>query len=215
MKTLKVKGTGKASFKVDLIVFKIKIKNIDLDYNKSIERNSYLTEDLKNKIKEGGFNPDDIKTRSWDINTEYSSEKVKEGYTTKEVSVFKGYESYHSLVFELDFSKENLFNVISSISKCENPPEFNIDFSIKDKSNANDEVLINAINDSKRKAEIIASASGLDLGDIVNIDYHWTDVTFESPTYFSKMELNLFSAPDISPEDIILKDSVSIVWEIK
>ena len=78
-------------------------------------------------------------------------------------------------------------------------------------------MLQNAVANARLKAEIIADAAGLQLGEIISIDYSWDDILFQSPTQFGlrseKMGVSSM-ALDIQPEDINISDSVTIHWQI-
>ena len=43
----------------------------------------------------------------------------------------------------------------------------------KDPSAVNEALLTSAAANAKRKAEVLCAASGVSLGDLVNIDYNW------------------------------------------
>lgn len=77
--------------------------------------------------------------------------------------------------------------------------------------------------DSKAKAEILAMAVGLRLGEIVLIDYSWGEIELVNSTYGKLLDsMKLSEAEDdyedpmqLEPEDITASDTVTIVWEIK
>jgi hypothetical protein len=73
------------------------------------------------------------------------------------------------------------------------------------------------VADARMKAEIIANAASLQLGDIISMDYSWDDVHVHSPTRFALMaeKMDYASAEiDIQPDDIKVSDAVTIVWQI-
>lgn len=71
----------------------------------------------------------------------------------------------------------------------------------------------------EKKAEILCEASGYKLGDLIKIDYDWSEITIFSNTKFSMLrEQSLMMASksiDMNPEDIDLEDTATFVWEIK
>jgi uncharacterized protein YggE len=81
-----------------------------------------------------------------------------------------------------------------------------------------EELLIRATENARRKAEVLARASNVTLGDLISIDYNWGDLYLYSNTSYM-MENNCLafktSAPDIEPDDIEVSDTVTFVWEIK
>ena len=71
------------------------------------------------------------------------------------------------------------------------------------------------------KAEILCRASGVELGQLISIDYNWGELNIISRTSY-EMEDCLMSpasmgkccAPEIEPDDIDVSDSAAFVWEI-
>ena len=77
--------------------------------------------------------------------------------------------------------------------------------------------------DSKAKAQILAAAAGVQLGDIINIDYSWGEIDLFSKPFnrLADLEDEYYDAEeapdynlDIEPDDIKAEDTVTIVWEI-
>lgn len=107
--------------------------------------------------------------------------------------------------------------ILTEIAKTDTNPQIDIQFSVKDKDAVSEDLLINATENAKSKAEILARASNVILGDLMNIDYDWAEISFYSPTRY-RMEDKVVSepyAPDIEPDDISVSDTVSFIWEIK
>ena len=52
-------------------------------------------------------------------------------------------------------------------------PEFSIEYTIKNPEKSKNELLANAVKDSMGKANVLADAAGVVLGDIVTIDFSW------------------------------------------
>ena len=79
-----------------------------------------------------------------------------------------------------------------------------------------------AIKDAKKKAEILTSASGVELCEILDIDYSWINVTFESEDmkFCKPMALEDCCASaaydvDFEPDDISTSDSARITFRIE
>ena len=92
--------------------------------------------------------------------------------------------------------------------------------TVKDTEKAKDGLLKAAIRDSRHKAEILAEAAGTALGDIITIDYSWGVIDFvtrpmnrlaePARAYGAVMEDSY--EMDIEPEDIVVEDTVTVVW---
>jgi len=109
---------------------------------------------------------------------------------------------------------------LGAIAACEANPRFSIRFSIKDASAISAELLENAIENAKWKADILAKSAGVNLGEILRIDYSWSEHHFYSNTDMKVAEDMLYlseAAPmavDIEPDDINVSDTATVVWAI-
>ena len=125
------------------------------------------------------------------------------------------------------FDKDNalLGKVLYGLSKCKSKPEVNISYTVKDANAIKNTLLKNAILDSKEKAEVLAEASGVTLGEIMKIDYSWGEINLSSSIHGSFLDVMKLSDDedyedeasdmDIEPEDFHISDTVTIIWEIK
>ena len=214
-RTITIKGTGKVSVKPDLIIITMQLESHDYDYEKTMKLAAESVNILQNAIIKAGFNKEDLKTTDFNIRTHYESYRDKDNnYKSR----FDGYVCEQGLKLEFDFNTSVLSNVLTSIGKATVEPNLNIQFSVKDKDAINEELLIRATENARRKAEVLARASNVTLGDLISIDYNWGDLYLYSNTSYM-MENNCLafktSAPDIEPDDIEVSDTVTFVWEIK
>lgn len=173
-------------------------------------------EKLYNAIINVGFEKDDVKTRYFDVSTDYDSVKDKNGNYKK---VFRGYKVNHKLILSFDYDMKKLSNALIAISTSLSDPDLSIDFTIKDSEKAKYDLLKEVAIDARKKAEILCEASGYKLGDLIKIDYDWLEITIFSNTKFSMLrEQSIMMASksiDMNPEDIDLEDTATFVWEIK
>lgn len=69
---------------------------------------------------------------------------------------------------------------------------------------------------------VLTKAAGVNLKDILTIDYSWGEIQFEySPMHDGVFRNALMSSDgeelgiDIEPDDIEVSDTVTVVWEIE
>ena len=214
-RTITIKGTGKVSVKPDLIIITMHLESHDYVYEKTMKLAAESVNILQNAIEKAGFNKDNLKTTDFNIRTHYESYRDKDNnYKSR----FDGYICEHGLKLEFDFDTEVLSNVLTAIGEAMVEPNLNIQFSVKDKDAVNEELLIRATENAKRKAEILTKASNIALGDLISIDYNWGDLYLYSNTSYNMEDRCMAfkaSAPDIEPDDIDVSDTVTFVWEIK
>ena len=217
MRTITIKGTGKAIRNPDLVICKISATTLEEEFNDSLESMNKLVDDIKISLKENGFNDDDLKTVTFDINQRYGH--VKKGIINKEYQQkFLGFQIEHELKLEFDLDNNKITKLVNCLKKFSDNIEFRLIFTVKDKESMKKEILINATENARFHAEILAEASSAKLGKLIKIDYGWVDVNFESNTDLSNaMEFTDaidYSMMDINPEEIEISDNVTFVWEL-
>ncbi len=216
-RTLTVKGIGKISVKPDYTVVSISLKVLNKVYDDAMEKAGMQIEALREALCAIGFEKQDLKTTGFNVHSRYNNERDKNGNYK---NVFAGFECIHQLKLEFDFDMKKLALVLSALSTSSTEPEITVKFTVKDKSAVCEELLRNAVCTAEQKAKLLASASGVTLGDIASIDYNWDELDFISPTrYEASNDCFALKASarsiDIEPDDISVSDSVTIIWEIK
>lgn len=216
MKTITVKGLGKVTKSPDSIIINMKLLSFDKEYDLSMEKATKNLEEINSSLINIGFCKDMIKTTDFNVYTKYDNVRVENTYKY----TFMGYECQQALKIQFDMDIKKLANVCSVISKCNAEPEITVHFTIKNPKELNEELLKSAATNASEKAKILCEATGVKLGDLVNIDYNWHDLNTYSNTNYhlekrclaaSTMQNNI----DITPDDINFSEEVTFIWEIK
>lgn len=214
-RTITVKGMGKVNAKPDLAILTVNLEAKEMEYEAAIVSAAKKINNLQDSIKGVGFQKSDLKTTKFEVSPQF--ENVRDKINSYKL-VFDGYVVIHSLKLEFDLDMKKMSEVLTALSNCGANPEFTIAFSVKDKTAVNESLLINATENAKAKAAILAKASGVKLGQIISIDYNWGELYLYSHTQYNSPDMMMVSedAPsiDIEPEDIDVSDSVTLVWEI-
>lgn len=215
MKTITVKGVGSASVKPDLIVVSMRMETKDKDYEKTMEYAAERINLINDALEEVGFEKSAVKTTSFDVDTDYESVKDKDGNYK---SVFRGYVCKHDLKVEFDMDTKKLAKALAAISSSYAFPKLSVSFTVKDPNAVKKEVLKSAAINAREKADILCTASGAKLGDLISIDYNWGEISVYSESRYDMVccDRVIGSAPDfdIEPDDIDAHDSATFVWEI-
>ena len=227
-RTIRVTGKGKISVKPDLTIISVGISGKDKEYSVMLEKSAQMIVALKKLFIEVGIDPAEVKTASFGIDTVYRTveECQNDGvnipdFLREKKKIFDGYRFDHRVKVKFDSDNKLLGRILYKLGNSELNPEFDINYSIRDKEAAKNKLLEEAVADSKEKAIIITKAAGINLGEIVAIDYSWEEIEFlRSP-------VNVFKAAsryeyededcypvDINPEDITAEDTVTVVWSI-
>ncbi len=85
----------------------------------------------------------------------------------------------------------------------------------------NKELLRAATINAKEKAQVLCDASGIELGELLSINYNWGELDIISRTDYM-VEDRCMALPiggladmDIEPDDIDVSDTATFIWEIK
>lgn len=217
-RTIRITGTGKVSVKPDQIACSIKLSGLDPDYENAIKRSVEESEQVKESIESAGLDPKELKTSYFDVDTKYSYYKDEKKGT--ETSVFEGYRYRHNMSIEFPNDNKILGKVLFALSHCPAELIFSISYTVSDTEPVKNRLLEKATADSRRKAEILACAAGVKLGQILQIDYSWGEMRL-SARLGEMQNFKLLDTVktgydiDFNADDIDVKDTVTIVWEIE
>ena len=213
-RTITIKGTGNVSMKPDLIRLAIVLETTDMDYQVTMDTANEQIESLRAAFALIGFKKEELKTTDFNVrqNTEYDHEK--------RIHVFNGYTCKHSLRLEFDFDVEVLGRTISAMSGSGANPKFTISFTIKDEEKTKEDLLVDAVSDAMKKADILASAAKVSLGQLLAINHSWGELHLFSKTAYDYCEpcdhLRMVqeASLNIEPDNVIVQDTVTLAWEI-
>lgn len=217
-RTITVKGMGRVTTSPDYVVISMSLMAQDNDYEETMELAAKKIEYLNASLEEIVFEKKSVKTTNFNVRTDYERVKDRNGNYK---SVFNGYICSHRLKVEFDFDTKRLAQTLYAISKCLAEPELSISFTVKDPSAVNKELLKSATINAKEKAQILCEASGVELGQLLSIDYNWGELNIVSHTDYM-LEEKCMAMPvggladiEIEPDDIDVSDTATFVWEIK
>ena len=217
-RTITVKGMGNVKTAPDYVVVSMSLEALGMEYEETMEQAAHQIDYLNTSLEAVGFKKKSVKTTNFNVRTAYESVKDKNGNYK---SVFNGYVCSHRLKVEFDFDTKRLAQTLSAISKSLAKPELSIAFTVKDPSAINKELLRSATINAREKAEILCEASGVELGDLLTIDYNWGELNIVSCTGYMleervmAMPMRAMADMDIQPDDIDVSDTATFVWEIK
>lgn len=215
-RTVTVKGVGTATAKPDFIVISMNIVSKDKEYVKAVANANERIALLQKAIAAAGFVKEDLKTLSFNVRTVYRNEQDERGIWA---SRFDGYECRYRLKLSMDMDSKRLADTLTEISDSGADAEFNIEFTVKNPEVIGEAVLKSATENAYRKAKILCAASGEKLGELISIDYDWSDIHVASASVYAAGNMvrgisEDGGIPEFEPEDIRSSDSVTFVWEI-
>lgn len=219
-RTIKVKGIGHAKATPDCIVLSLSLRAANKAYTKATLIGAQQLEMLQESLEEVGFLSDDLKTTKFSVDAKYETEERCENGRTVYHNVFVEFECLHELKLSFDMDQEKLREAVEAISHCLSQPKISIAFTIKDIAAMRDEIMRTAALDAQRKARILCEASGVKLGELLNINYSWDEVEIthflEAPMYCGSADsVGEIPQYNFTPDDVEAGDNVSFLWEIE
>ena len=218
MRTITVKGTGKLQLKPDLVTLGITLRAKHEQYDETMALAERQIEALRGALERAGFARDDLKTADLRIDPEYRGEHDDKGNFRQ---IFVGYICMHSLSLSFDLDMKRLSAALSAMAESTSEPEFSVQFTVRDEEAAAAALLESAVENARNKAEVLCRASGVTLGEVQGIQYHWDGLSFVSNTRcemangaLPMLAASKRAAMDIAPEDVSVSDTVAIIWEI-
>lgn len=221
---ISIKGTGKVSVSVDYIQIRITVEGKNKNYEKAVLEASKLVSKLEDSLIKVGFEKSDLKTENYGVQRDYNYIPNKKGLPDRKDN---GFVCRHVLKLEFDFENKKLTDTVSAITSCIAESKMEVLFTVKDKDAVNEQLLSSVASNAKQKAEILCSAAGSKLGQLISIDYNWEERELFSNSrflgdtsplpYLANEPLKAMMSPepiDIRPEDITVTDSAMFVWEI-
>lgn len=215
-------GTATRSYAPDQILISIRIVYKAKSEEEALRNGVNKVSDCINTIMStADFSREEIKTRAYNIH-----EVIRRNYHTNE-NISDGYEfsQYMSLIF--DYDHERLAKVLVACSRLEVTPNLNIRFGLKDIDACSRELIADAYNDAKLKAEALANAAGKHLRDCVRVDidfpedrdgYHGDIMAKAAMRSNADEETNFMNEvrkidENFRPDDITVAKTIKCVWE--
>ena len=186
----------------------------------ALQKSSEIVELLKDLVEKQGYERKELKTLYFNIDTEYESYQDRDKSWKRR---FLGYKYVHRMKIEFPADNQRLGRMLYALAHCPLSPEFSIEYTVADPEASKNELLGKAVKDSMKKASVLADASDVKLGEIVNIDYSWGEIDFVSRP-LQEMSLRCCEPcvsdsesydMDIEPDDIDITDTVTVVWSLK
>lgn len=218
MRTITVKGVGTASTPPDLTVISLNITEKAPEYTDAVNGANERIEKLQNAITAVDFAKDDLKTLSFNARTNY--ENYHDEKTGAYKQRFAGYACEYRLKLSMDFDNKRLSKTLEAIANSGANAEQSIAFTVKNPEKVSAALLKAAAENAREKAEALCAAAGVTLGELINIEYNWSDVEIHSVSAYSEQfrgaaPVPAAAMPEFEPDDIKSSDTAAFVWEIK
>ncbi|MCG8477015.1 MAG: SIMPL domain-containing protein [Cytophagales bacterium] len=214
-KTLVITGRGLEKIAPDQVNISLNLDQRNPDYLQCVKDLNNRIEQLTKAFEAKGFNPKTIKTSNYNIRQESRyNNKINR-------SEFVGYIASYRINIKFPFKQKLIDKAFSAIVSSLTQVSFNMGYTIAEPEKVKGRLIAKAVADARKKANILAKASGVELGEVVSIDYsEKTPGIYPEPYRVSfkdnaRLQMDAMGAPEANPEDIQLTDQVTITWTIK
>lgn len=215
-KTLKITGFGKLFVRPDTTIIKIDLTNKDASYEIVLKKANDNLKIIKENLLNLNIKENQIKTSYFKVDIDNESYRGNEGnYQTR----FVGYKSYQTIKVTFKNNNKLLGDILYILSKTSLNPTFSIEYIIKNQDRIKNKLLTNAIFDANKKANEIAKNLNIEINEIVNVDYSFSDQNFSLPLMENQC-LKAVSTKenynfDLNPDDIEVEENITIIFSIK
>lgn len=212
-KEIRITGTGHCSIAPDAVSVKYSIISRNSDYKEAMKMAKSRQQKATKALVAAGIPKDDITTSDFSVSSET---KEIEKYGVRKY-VFDCYVVRHRFEIVFDLNLTLLEKVISGIATSCSDPNLSVHFFVKDAGKVRNMLLASAAKDAHSSAKVLCDSLGVGLGELISINYSWSEFDIYSKTSYSVCEEKVCgcSAPEITPSDIDLSDTVTFVWAIK
>lgn len=207
--TIQVDGNGEVTTNPDVAYLTVAVETNSRNASDAVRENAVKTQEVVKKIKAAIGENDKIKTTNYNLSPIYEYDNQSK----------KQYLKEYRVVNEVQVETYNLENIGKLIDIATSTGANRINgpsFGIKNSADLERKALTLAVEDAKKTAETVASASGTKLVKILRINPSYN---IPRPYYnkgFQSRALSAESAPTpIESGDLTVSANVSIVYEIE
>ena len=170
------KGEAHREFAPDQIIASVSFSTHAATYDEALSEGVRRVKEYLQFIADNtDFQFEDFKTSAYRVHEEFHTNRIDpktEADLSKNLTkrVSDGFFFTQYAAVEFDFNKERLAKLLVLTSKNPNAPRFSINFCLKDPKARERELLPEAYEDAKAKANTLAEAAGKHLRDCVRVD---------------------------------------------
>ncbi len=208
--TISVSGSSELSVEPDKAEIYVNIETTKETAKEAKDENARVSKKVTDALKKAGIKRDDIETTQFRINPKYEYSRAK--------SEFIGYTVTHVLKVTTtnidkvgDFIDTAVDNGATRINS--------IGFTLTDKKQKEmkGEAMIRASQEAREKAEALATNLGVRLGKITSVsESSFNYIPFVSRSFaMAEAAIEAPVATGISPEDVTIRATVNVAFEIK
>lgn len=209
-----VMGKATEYFTPDEIILNLNFYTKGLTYNEVLVKGVNDVQTFASEILlKNGFDVHDMKTSNFVIKEEQKYDEETRSY------IFDGFSFSQSANLKFNYDKGRLMKIMEDLSKLDNAPSCQINFGVKDMEGCKKKLLVEAFEDGKKQANIIAMAANKNLKQCLKVDFKPFHSNYLSPTYLDSnmmyeasksVSTSLYNT--FTPEDIEVSETIYCLW---
>ena len=203
--TITVTGSASVTLKADYARISVGVSSKAATVEQAANENNAAIYAVIEALKEAGVAEEDIATSNYSVYAEYD-------YASFGGQKLTGYNVTNQLTVIIR-DMEHIGATLDKATAAGANNIYNIEFLSTKADEAQDEATVYAVQDAMRRAKLLASAAGLNLGGIKSISDTVASYGIVTRSYASK--LDAAAGNSILPDDTSVSASVTIVFELK
>lgn len=201
---LSVQGEGKVTAAPDMATIVLGVETQSTSAATAVEENAKLMNQTINALREAGIIESQMQTSRFSLTTMPQDEPLRAD-AKQEPPIFL---ATNQVTVKLE-DTEGVGRVLDAAVGAGSNSIQEVRFDLRDPKPQSDEALALAIKDAQRKAQVAASAAGLELGRILEMTVGYGYVAEASKSYSYAI-----AATPIQPGEMEVTASVNLVYEI-
>ena len=203
--TITVTGSASVTLKADYARISVGVSSKAATVEQAANENNAAIFAVIEALKEAGVAEEDIATSNYSVYAEYD-------YASFGGQKLTGYNVTNQLTVIIR-DMDHIGATLDKATAAGANNIYHIEFLSTKADEAQDEATVYAVQDAMRRAKLLASAAGLNLGGIKSISDTVASYGIVTRSYASK--LDAVAGNSILPDDTSVSASVTIVFELK
>lgn len=202
-------GEGKATAVPDVVTITLGVETRNASASIAASENAKLMNSTINALLNAGLKKKDIQTSHYSLNTQTEDNSIGAAGTEKKKTP-PVFVATNQVTARMNVS-ENIGKVLDAATAAGSNNVVGISFDLRDPKPQMDKALTEAVNDSRRKAEIMAKSAGVKLGKILELSEGYGFTSSNAPR--AAYSLDSATTP-LLPGEMEITASVTVTFEI-
>lgn len=208
--TINVMGKSKKLIMPDLAVFNVHMSATDKDEALAVKQMNDLVNETLGRLKKEGFTEQQIKLTGYAVNINYDYSQGKPRKTS--------YTAWQSVTVKFPMEKDRVLNVMNKLTANQSEGlqvNFYTDVSDDLKTKTSNELVTQAIQDAKAKADMMAKAAGYRVKNVLDITYGVDLRQYPQPVMYDKRAMNMEAAQSGENANYFTVNEIEFNEEVK